>query len=424
MKHLKIYDNMTDYDAASDNLPIAHIAKIEDTGEVIGYPDDRMVAVEYLQSDGSAWIDTGVVIKDNPRVVINIYMTGSLDKDVFGFPSNAQPSFIGNISASSSKQSFQYYRYYTTSSRGSALNSTVPFNTWAEWDMSNVVKCNGSTLATYNRESFAANNQTLRLFNGRGYITTNVVRVGATKIYDGDVLKRDFIPVRLGTVGYMFDKISKRLFGNVGTGSFTYGNDIVPVEYLKGVSGTYINTGIAGNSNVEMNIKYSFYAHEQYGAVYGNYVDENTNAVRLILQSSSNNNGYINVDTKAGSSAAATNAGTKNTPITVIACKTRITINGTSITPPTTNGTVNSTNIALFAKSTTVSPTGTAGVKIFYCKMKQSNILTRDYVPVRIGTTGYLLDKVEWKLYANAGTGSFTYGNDLRSTRIFTAKQF
>lgn len=35
----------------------------------------------------------------------------------------------------------------------------------------------------------------------------------------------DFIPVRVGQVGYMYDKISGELFGNNGTGNFTLGPD-------------------------------------------------------------------------------------------------------------------------------------------------------------------------------------------------------
>lgn len=36
----------------------------------------------------------------------------------------------------------------------------------------------------------------------------------------------DFIPVRLGTIGYMYDRISGNLLGNSGSGSFVLGNDI------------------------------------------------------------------------------------------------------------------------------------------------------------------------------------------------------
>lgn len=45
------------------------------------------------------------------------------------------------------------------------------------------------------------------------------------KIWNGGALVRDFIPVRVGQVGYMYDKVSGELFGNSGSGSFTLGND-------------------------------------------------------------------------------------------------------------------------------------------------------------------------------------------------------
>ena len=40
-----------------------------------------------------------------------------------------------------------------------------------------------------------------------------------------DNLMADFIPVRVGDVGYMYDRISGQLFGNSGTGAFIIGPD-------------------------------------------------------------------------------------------------------------------------------------------------------------------------------------------------------
>ena len=40
----------------------------------------------------------------------------------------------------------------------------------------------------------------------------------------GDLLF-DLVPVRDNGVGYLYDKVSGELFGNDGSGSFTYGND-------------------------------------------------------------------------------------------------------------------------------------------------------------------------------------------------------
>lgn len=39
-------------------------------------------------------------------------------------------------------------------------------------------------------------------------------------------LENNFIPCRIGNVGYMYDNVSKQLFGNAGTGDFILGPDI------------------------------------------------------------------------------------------------------------------------------------------------------------------------------------------------------
>lgn len=183
--------------------------------------------VEWLSSDGLAYIDTGIVPKDTPRVVINLMALATyFDVDICGFASNTVPSFIGDFSTSEgNKQSFSYYRYYSTTPIGQSLASSVEYNDWAEWDLGYIIKCNNVILDTLTKQSFANNTQTLYLFKGRNIANANV-RVGKVKIYDGDKLKRDFIPVRVEQVGYMYDKVSGQLFGNAGTGDFILGNDI------------------------------------------------------------------------------------------------------------------------------------------------------------------------------------------------------
>ena len=50
-------------------------------------------------------------------------------------------------------------------------------------------------------------------------------RVSLLRIYSNGVLVRDFIPVRKGTVGYLYDRVSGKLFGNAGSGDFVLGQD-------------------------------------------------------------------------------------------------------------------------------------------------------------------------------------------------------
>jgi hypothetical protein len=51
------------------------------------------------------------------------------------------------------------------------------------------------------------------------------LRIYSSKIYEGDVLVQDLIPVRKDGKGYMYDRVSKKLFSNGGTGEFIIGAD-------------------------------------------------------------------------------------------------------------------------------------------------------------------------------------------------------
>ena len=64
----------------------------------------------------------------------------------------------------------------------------------------------------------------------RGKDGCSEIKMYSMQIYDKGVsadgtLVRDFIPVRVGDVGYMYDRVSGQLFGNAGTGEFIIGPD-------------------------------------------------------------------------------------------------------------------------------------------------------------------------------------------------------
>ena len=48
-----------------------------------------------------------------------------------------------------------------------------------------------------------------------------------------------------------------------------------------------------------------------------------------------------------------------------------------------------------------------------YLKLWQGTTLVRDFIPCRIGETGYMFDKVTETLFENNGTQSFTLGEDI-----------
>lgn len=64
------------------------------------------------------------------------------------------------------------------------------------------------------------------LFGADGNAFPFIGRVYALKAYIGGKLALDLIPVRVGQVGYMFNKVNKQLLGNMRTDDFILGNDI------------------------------------------------------------------------------------------------------------------------------------------------------------------------------------------------------
>ena len=66
-----------------------------------------------------------------------------------------------------------------------------------------------------------------RVFGGYRNSNRYPCKIYNFKITVGDSLVYNLIPVRKDGVGYMYDKISKELYGNSGSGSFTYGDDVI-----------------------------------------------------------------------------------------------------------------------------------------------------------------------------------------------------
>ena len=73
----------------------------------------------------------------------------------------------------------------------------------------------------------ASSNVNIWIFNANGTPSYPKCCVYSCKIYNGDVLVRDFIPVRKGHVGYLYDKVSGTLFGktNQQANNFILGPD-------------------------------------------------------------------------------------------------------------------------------------------------------------------------------------------------------
>lgn len=191
-----------------------------------GLPYDA--EVEYLESNGTPYIDSG------------IECTGDLAVEFEGMHlTTANTAVMGAI-----KQTSQgYFRHHYTPQQGCSYwiqnNSIgtasvrVLTDTTNQWNKIKIDPVNGTAEVNSDTRSFTPLSAALTtecnygVFARLGSFQSKKFRLKYLKLSKGGMLLRDFIPVRVGTTGYLYDKVSGQLFGNVaGSGTFTYGNDV------------------------------------------------------------------------------------------------------------------------------------------------------------------------------------------------------
>lgn len=181
--------------------------------------------VEYIVNTGNQYIDTGIVLGQQTNEVKNVIVASF---SVFNV--NNQSLML---SSSLPTRGIQIYTYGANSLYNQGANvtlasdekHTITTTTTAtkrtiQLDSGNVVEQNYSRTISDNLNlyilgdpDFSGNNRAARC------------KCYAWQVYINNVIVRDYIPVRVGQVGYMYDRVSGELFGNDGAGSFTIGSD-------------------------------------------------------------------------------------------------------------------------------------------------------------------------------------------------------
>lgn len=213
----------TAYDDAAGVISIASVTgnvSITIVAEAMPYDAE----VEYLESDGNAYVDTGFTHNQDTRFVCRLNIPSDIGtwKNPFGSYGGASGSnkFLCGEVNGSKKLATRYAGSYHAFNISADGDHTFDLN-------KNVHKVDNTTY-TYTSNSFASSYDTI-LFGVTDYSGNISVVLGIKiyyfKIYDNGVLVRDYIPVRKNGVGYMYDKVRGELFGNLGAGNFTFGPD-------------------------------------------------------------------------------------------------------------------------------------------------------------------------------------------------------
>lgn len=197
------------------------------------------------------------------------------------------------------------------------------------------------------------------------------------------------------------------------------------VEYLESTGTQHINLGFLRNDFPDMSIdvkftKCSYVNNYVYNAgLIGWCEGSNGNATGVKISS----DGILLRDARH-SIGTTTLTGTPPVDIEGTLSYNGATINGTSVTDYTLSVSYSALyypcGLFCFSSSETCTPKGydtNRGIgkgRCHYIKVRSGNLVVRDFRPIAIGTTGYMLDLVsgEHLPYGNAGTGDFIVGPD------------
>jgi hypothetical protein len=194
--------------------------------------------VEYLESTGTQYIDTGYAFTDDYSFEID-FDGISTDMSLFGARSgNVRTSVVYYSGTTGFSVNIAGYTGTTTPFHLSPIvpNTRMMFKTAV---VSNKCSIWIDGESKYMNEAFSGSyisGVTMALFatkyGNNDFREKTSSKVYSVKMWQGSTLVRSFVPVRVGTVGYLFDRANPTggpngngLYGNAGTGSFTVGPD-------------------------------------------------------------------------------------------------------------------------------------------------------------------------------------------------------
>ena len=376
-----------------------------------GLPDN-VEQLEYIESTGTQYIDTGVFPSNNLKINIKAcytnsnssYMLGSDNAYNAGIHIRLDSKYIGIFGGS-------------IMNTGVVSQVNVPVTITLQNNKIYVdgqLKGSGTTqdVSKYSKSSIyvfcthiggeAKYNASMRLYE--------------LQMYDGDTLIRDFIPILdENDVAYLYDKVEKKFYYNSGTGTFNYKKkdsqnmQLTKVSYIESTGTQYIDTGVFPSNNLKINIK-ACYTNSNSSYMLGS--DNAYNAgVNICWDSNNKTQGYRGI---FGTPIMGTGVIPQiNVPVTITLQNNKIYVDGQQ------KGSGSPQDVSKYSKSSIyVFCTHRGGkaqyntsMRLYELQMYDGDTLVRDFVPVIDGSNiACLYDRVEKKCYYNAGTGTFSYG--------------
>ena len=189
--------------------------------------------IEYLESSGTQYIDTGIKGNTLFKYIISYRLTERMGAPLFGMRNQATYSQGPVFSYTYGRQNDLVLYVNNSSHTNRDDNYFYGKNDLNEHELvidfkNNILTIDGNSAPVLRVPQAFETTYNMYLFSNNVAGTTSPPiksRMYSYKVFNDNLLVQVLIPVRVGNVGYMYDKVSGQLFGNAGTGSFILGPD-------------------------------------------------------------------------------------------------------------------------------------------------------------------------------------------------------
>ena len=354
---------------------------------------------EFLYFDGNSYVQTDIVLPENCS--IRVYLGNErarTNQCIFEATtlggSGTTGYYLGGSTNPSDRQQIPYYDSDTWLVGNRTLAFSYPYYSFF---MTPYRIGQGGNSSGYTKGS-SHPTSTLRIggtYSGLSPLYTGLM--GVFLIYGSDasgcVRDSDFdsyTPVYTlrpciygGQVG-LWNVQEGKFYGNSGTGTLSVSAWALPaeykeVQYIQTAGKAYIDTGVAGGTDLQVLMRFSASTFLQYSSFYGNYIDENHKANRLLFSTSSSTvlvAGGNNLATSVGSFAL-------NTIFYFLVRSDRAYRNSAAINITADSKTANTTNIALGVNKVGSTGGNDKGQRYYNFLIVKDVNLVRDYVPCK-----------------------------------------
>ena len=406
-------------DSSNNETIERRVINVEDTFE------KYYATLEYLESTGTQYIDTGVKFNSNTDKFELVYQASDAQGNYFIAGSGWQEK--GKIWVYSYKDGKRFSIYITDTSNSqrefygfggpNTLKHIITYDAKKLY-VDGILKADNSSY-TFGETPF--NFSLFNSINSTGYYAKT--KIYSFKMWKSGILTRNMIPSMRKSDGALglYDLVNNKFYGNSGTGTFGYKMQnenpyerlYTKLEYIESTGTQYIDTGIIANENTGFEIRFKTnndLNNITYGSIFGARESSAKNELQISTYSpSSSSKGVLRYGTGGEYNADMGDVSS----IQQLSLRNKIYTGNSGTTRQLSTTFTSPVPITVFALNQNGTITQHGKLRLYSFKLYDNNTLVRNFVPAVRNSDNKpgLYDEVNDIFYTNQGTAEFTKGN-------------